>query len=66
MAAGKPVIATDLPGLIKEFGSNNGIHYVSRPEETPTKALEIHRENSINIEGVKSRIFAERYGWRNS
>ncbi len=63
MAAGKPVIATDLPGLNREFGSNNGIHYVSKPEETPTKALELHRKNSIYIEGAKSRRFAERYGW---
>jgi glycosyltransferase involved in cell wall biosynthesis len=63
MAAGKPVIATDLPGLIREFGSNNGILYVSKPEETTSKALEIYWENSINTEGAKSRRFAERYDW---
>ncbi len=63
MAAEKPVIATDLPGLIKEFGSNNGIIYIKNPGDTPAKALEIHKKNLMNTEGVKSRRFVERYSW---
>lgn len=63
MAAEKPVIATDLPGLINEFGLNNGISYISRPEDTLTKALEIFRKNLINEEGIKSRKFVDRYDW---
>jgi glycosyltransferase involved in cell wall biosynthesis len=30
MAMGKPVIATNLPGLKKKFGNNNGIIYISK------------------------------------
>jgi glycosyltransferase involved in cell wall biosynthesis len=63
MAAGKPVIATNLPGLIKEFGYNNGITYVNRPEDTLAKALELQGNNLINSEGIKSRRFVEEYGW---
>lgn len=30
MAAGKPVIAESLPGIMKEFGSDNGVIYVDK------------------------------------
>ncbi len=33
MAMRKPVIATRLPGVMKEFGEDNGVVYVSRPED---------------------------------
>ncbi len=33
MAMQKPVIATRLPGLVAEFGENNGLIYIDRPEE---------------------------------
>jgi hypothetical protein len=32
MAMKKPVITTQLPGLMKEFGEDNGILYVIKPE----------------------------------
>jgi glycosyltransferase involved in cell wall biosynthesis len=39
MAAGKPIIATNLPGLMKEFGNDNGVIFVERPEDIIPKAL---------------------------
>ena len=42
MAMGKPVIATNLPGLKKEFGNNNGIIYIENPEQTLEKAIYLY------------------------
>lgn len=61
MAMGKPVIATTLPGIKKEFGDENGISYVNNPSEVPKKALNI----GIDLEGNKARLFAERCDWKN-
>ncbi|MCF2141377.1 MAG: glycosyltransferase [Candidatus Lokiarchaeota archaeon] len=36
MAAGKLIIATKLDGIFKEYGDNNGIIYINRPEEVFT------------------------------
>jgi len=63
MAMGKPVIATRLPGVVKEFGDNNGIIYIEKPEETVNKAIELVASGSINNIGVKARLFAERNSW---
>ena len=37
----KPVISTRLPGIMKEFGENNGIVYIDKPEDTVMKAMEL-------------------------
>jgi glycosyltransferase involved in cell wall biosynthesis len=39
MAMGKPVITTMLPGIMKEFGKENGISYVNNPADVPKKTL---------------------------
>lgn len=51
MAMGKPVIATWLPGLVKEFGEGNGVIYIDRPEEAMMKTIDLintfkHENNS--------------------
>ena len=61
MALGKPVIATALPGISKEFGEENGISYVKGPSEVPGNALNI----DIEVEGNKARKFAEGCDWKN-
>ena len=40
MAMGKPVITTMLPGIMKEFGEENGISYVNKPSEVLMKTYE--------------------------
>lgn len=59
MAMGKPVICTKLPGIIMEFGHDNGILYVNKPEDVILKV------NSTNTkaEGEKARRFAEKNDW---
>jgi len=41
LACGKPVVATRLPGVIEEFGENNGIVFVERPEDVLERVLAI-------------------------
>ncbi|RJS76371.1 glycosyltransferase [Methanophagales archaeon] len=65
MAAGKPVIATSLPGIMKEFGNDNRVIYVDRPEDVVKKAVELVESGSIEEEGRKAGKFVEKYSWDN-
>jgi len=65
MAMGKPVIASRLPGVLREFGEDNGVVYIGRPEDAVEKALEIVRKGKIEELGVKARNFVEKYSWEN-
>lgn len=56
---GKPVITTELPGVMKEFGLENGISYVEKPSDVLVKASSI----DVGAEGVKARRFAEDNDW---
>ena len=38
MAMSKPVIATKLPGIMKEFGQDNGVVYVDSPDDVMSKS----------------------------
>ena len=59
MAMAKPVITTKLPGIIMEFGEDNGISYVDQPEDVVSKVIEI----DVRAEGEKARKFAEKCDW---
>jgi glycosyltransferase involved in cell wall biosynthesis len=63
MASQKPVIATRLPGLVKEFGANNGVSYVDEPREVVERAAELVRNGLIESEGRKSRAFVQGMDW---
>lgn len=63
MAMGKPVIATDLPGIKKEFGLDNGIIYVDLPEDTLSKSIEMLGNKTLNKYGNKSWAFIKKCGW---
>jgi glycosyltransferase involved in cell wall biosynthesis len=62
MAAGKPVISTRLPGILKEFGKDNGVLYVDRPEDTIDRSM-IAYDSRINDYRLKARAFVEKYDW---
>jgi len=64
MASGKPVIATALPGLKKEFGADNGVNYVDEPREVMEKAAELVRNGLIESEGRRSRAFVQGMDWK--
>jgi len=63
MAAKKPVIATSIYGIMKEFGNNNGVIYVESPEDVLLKVIELVKSNAILDEGSKARKFVEGYSW---
>lgn len=59
MAMGKPIITTYLPGVMKEFGDDNGISYVPKPADVLEKASLI----DVMGDGMKARSFAEDNDW---
>jgi glycosyltransferase involved in cell wall biosynthesis len=63
MACGKPVIATKLPGVMKEFGDGNGVIYVDKPEEVLNKAVELIEKGTLKEHGLKVREFVKKYNW---
>jgi glycosyltransferase involved in cell wall biosynthesis len=63
MAMGKPVIATRLPGIMTEFGSDNGVLWIERPEDALGKALEIIKAGTIETHGEKARQFVRDNDW---
>lgn len=63
MAIGKPVISTRLPGVMKEFGEDNGVVYVDRPGDIISKAMELVACGNLEQLGLKARSFVERYSW---
>jgi glycosyltransferase involved in cell wall biosynthesis len=63
MAMKKPVIATKLPGVMKEFGKNNGVVYVNKPKDAVRKAIELVQNGSAPELGLRAREFVERHSW---
>ncbi len=65
MAAGKPVLATRLPGVMQEFGNNNGIIYVDEASQVVKRALELIKDGHLSEQGLKAKRFVKRYSWDN-
>ncbi|MHA1716359.1 MAG: glycosyltransferase [Promethearchaeota archaeon] len=65
MAAGKPIIATNLPGIRQEFGENNGILYSNSIEELVQIALDLKNNGTISSVGKLSLNFIKKYDWNN-
>ena len=60
LAAGKPVVASRLPGLLTEFGQENGIVYTHQPEEAIKCAVSMAEEPELAHRlGQAGRRFAE-------
>lgn len=63
MTCGKPVIATKLPGVMKEFSDSKGVIYVDKPEEVLKKAVELIEIRMLKEHGLKAMGFVEKYNW---
>jgi len=63
MAMAKPVISTKLPGVMKEFGQDNGVIYIDKPQDAVGKSIELSQNGSLEEQGSKARGFAERHSW---
>ncbi len=62
LAMHKPVIATKLPGVIKEFGYNSGIMYVNRPEDVIDIVMILSKED-IEKNRLMAEEFIRNYDW---
>ena len=63
MACGKPVIATRLPGIMKEFGEGNGVVYVDKSAGVLKKTIELCDNDAVKKWGARARDFVKRYNW---
>lgn len=46
LAAGKPVIASSLPGITKEFAKDSGVVYIDQPEEAIQVAINLSKDTA--------------------
>lgn len=63
MASSKPVISTDLPGMITEFGSDSGVVFVNRPEEVVRVAFSLADRQTRTELGEKARKAVGKKDW---
>ena len=63
MVMSKPVITTELPGIMKEFGDDSGVIYVSSSEDALKKAVELIESEMLKEQGLKARRFVEKNNW---
>jgi len=63
MAVGKPVIATNLPGIQKEFGLNSGINYIEDSADTLEKATWLYKSHKVEDEGEKAYSYVHNLSW---
>ena len=63
MAVGKPVIATNLPGIQKEFGLNSGINYIEDSADTLEKAAWLYKSHKVEDEGEKAYSYVHNLSW---
>jgi len=63
MAAGKPVISTKLNGIVREFGTINGITYSNGPKDILSISKELVKCGFIEEDGIKARNFVSKFDW---
>ncbi len=64
MASSSPVIATKLPGILQEFGEENGVIYVNNPKDVFQKAADLYDTEKISVEGKKALKRVQENDWK--
>ena len=62
LAMHKPIIATKLPGVIKEFGENNGVIYIDKPEDVVETVINIDNE-TLEETKLRAKNYIKDYNW---
>ncbi len=63
LAAGKPVIATKLDGVHREFGEGHGVVYVDGPDQVVATAAKLREEGALRRLGEQGRAFVLMNDW---
>lgn len=63
LAAGKPVMATRLQGVVKEFGEGNGVSYVSGPGEVLRRCEEMVLQTDMVGDSRRIQANSRQYDW---
>ena len=63
LAAGKPVIATKLSGVFREFGEGHGVVYVDTPVQVVAMAAKLREEGALRRLGEQGRTFVSKNDW---
>ena len=63
MACGKPVVATQLPGVMREFRAGNGIVYAHSPNDVVSTVLNLIRNEELEVMGQNAASFALKRDW---
>jgi glycosyltransferase involved in cell wall biosynthesis len=64
LAIGKPVICTKLPGIMQEFGLDNGVLYVDSPEMVPETAYTLTTNGTIKNQSNSAKLYVQNLDWR--
>jgi glycosyltransferase involved in cell wall biosynthesis len=62
LAMAKPVICTRLPGVLKEFGYDNGIVYIDKPEDVFSCIKQLNKSRIDDLKEDAMR-FIKNYSW---
>ncbi len=63
MAMEKPIITTRLPGVVKEFGNDNGVIYADGSSDVLNKTISLIRNGKVSEEGRKAKNFIKNLDW---
>ena len=63
MAMENPIVSTELPGMMREFGDGNGVIYANSPESVLYKSLELFEKGKYKELGKKARKYVESNSW---
>jgi glycosyltransferase involved in cell wall biosynthesis len=64
LAMGKPVISTNLKGVMREFGTGNGVQYVDKPETVVPLVTSLSKPE-LQQQSKKALEFIKRHDWDN-
>ncbi|MEL7669257.1 glycosyltransferase family 4 protein [Methanobacterium sp.] len=63
LAMYKPVISTELPGVMKEFGEESGVLYVDKPQNVIDQVLAL-TEDDIELNRSRAKNFIQNHDWQ--
>lgn len=63
MIMGKPVVATRLPGILKEFGQDNGVIYIDDSKDAINVIIDMLAQNTVDENGKRARNYVKNLNW---